>query len=169
MVEYNHDDARLFLSSANQHAKEFARIWEVEAIANDVSISLSPSMSRSLGRTNVESKSIRLSFQLLDAPSELVREVVCHELAHIVDFVKLGSQGKAHGESWKQLVLKAGFEPSRSMSLDIAKKAQFQKSFTHLCLTCGIRRVARRKMTNWRCEACVEAGLSGQLHIEQRK
>ena len=67
----------------------------------------------------------------------------------------------------------AGYEPQTRMAIDIpaltrvkrASSGRRNLAFEHRCPVCQTSRVARRSMKRWRCAACLEAGLSGDLEI----
>lgn len=143
-------------------------LWGIEDIENEIRVEFSTRMTRSLGRTQVKRKIIRLSACLSGPLKKHIQEVICHELAHIAVEHKYGDNKKPHGTEWQSFVKLAGYEPSMRMVLDRSNlpKAGLRK-FKHKCLVCSSERFAKVRMTRWRCSSCVETGLEGMLTIEE--
>lgn len=126
-------------------------------------------MSRSLGLTYPERSLIRLNVVLREQAA-IRRAVLCHELAHVLCFRRLGRSEPAHGEEWKKLVTAGGGDPYTRLfapDLPTQTKNATPHFYRHYCPFCQASRTARRRMHNWRCEQCVSQGLGGKLVIER--
>jgi len=147
--------------------KELLKGWANEEVANDVHIEFSNRITRSLGRTQPSAKIIRLNPLLRTSLSHLLKEVLCHELAHIAAYHMYGEFIRPHGPEWQALVRSAGFEPRVRIEADMDWPSPPPvKCYTHRCPACHAVRVAKRPMPRWRCSKCVANGLTGFLEIE---
>ena len=119
---------------------------------------------------------MRLNGRLRDAPAELLVEVLCHELAHVVAYELNGRNCRPHGPEWASLMRQAGYAPriridirdlpvdyAAWLSAQIARRASTE--FVHRCPVCQASRIAGRPVRRWRCLRCREAGLDGVLTI----
>ena len=66
----------------------------------------------------------------------------------------------------------AGYEPrvripEALMPESVRARMNAGKRWEHRCLRCQAVRMARVRVTRWRCRRCVEAGRSGRLLIER--
>ena len=150
-----------------------ARTWSVAALAERTHVETSARLRTSLGRCHPPTGRIRLHRALLEAPEELLREVVCHEAAHVAVYLCHGNAARPHGPEWAELMAAAGFEPRVRMDPAVVSQ-KFQRAvrprflYQHRCPVCGTSRVARRPVRRWRCRACRESGLEGGLEISTR-
>jgi predicted SprT family Zn-dependent metalloprotease len=145
--------------------------WGVPRLEQKITIEWSERFRCALGRAFPQRGVVRLSAGLASAPVELLREVLCHEVAHVV-VVQRARWRRPHGPEWATLVRLAGFEPrARIPWTPIAaprgKAASAKWQYLHRCPVCHVRRTARRPIRRWRCAACVEAGLHGRLEISR--
>ena len=148
-----------------QSARYYA-LWGRQELAHQVDIRFSQRLRSTLGRTRVETRQVRLNPILATDFQKLFKEVLCHELAHIVVYERYGNTVKPHGPEWAALVRQGGFEPRLRVSIEGEKPPIYNKRrFEHLCPVCQTVRYAKRPMTRWRCKSCIEAGLEGQLLI----
>ena len=128
---------------------------------------------RSLGRCEPAKGEIRIARWLWEEAPELLPEVLCHELAHVAVFELYGRGPKPHGPEWKELVRRAGYEPRLRLAVAGEADARIPRSlrpasrplYEHRCPVCHRSRLARKRVTRWRCRECVEAGLDGRLEI----
>jgi len=151
--------------------------WELGAPPSGLRITVSTRLRVSLARCLPERPEIRLAAFLLEKPSPLLREVLCHELAHLVTHARHGNSVKPHGAEWRALMKQAGFEPrvripsGRERSAGATTKARSKKLpptlWAHRCPVCQMTRMAQRRVPQWRCASCVEHGLEGRLVIER--
>ena len=148
-----------------EKSAEYFLLWGRPELASSVIIQFSGRLRSSLGRTRVDVRRVRLNPLLASANEQLLNEVLCHELAHIAIYERFGKSVKPHGPEWTALVQRAGFEPRLRHSVTGEKPSTAAQRFEHLCPVCQAVRYAKRSMTQWRCESCVEAGLEGKLLI----
>ncbi len=147
---------------------KYCSLWHVDEIQDEIQIVFSKRLTRSLGRTQPLQKVIRLNVRLLNDLNSYLEEVICHELAHVAATHISGPSIKPHGKEWQKLVCQTKYEPTiKLMVKDSRLTSKPRKRFKHSCLVCHSERIARTKMTRWRCKTCVENGLSGQLKIEE--
>lgn len=151
---------------------EWCRAWSVPGLAPELDIRLSSRLRVSLGRCTPQRRSIRLAEFLLEAPEPLVREVLCHETAHVAVVALHGRRVRPHGQEWRALMTQAGFAPrARLPGAELARlPASAQRARTlweHRCPVCQSRWMAGRPVRRWRCRACREAGLEGALLIRR--
>ncbi len=131
-------------------------------------------MTRSLGRCYPTRGLIRISEHLLEAPRSILEEALCHELAHVAVHEMNGKRCRPHGPEWKDLMRIAGYEPrarlpAGTLPRPSRKRRQRQRYlYIHRCPVCQAEQIARRAVRRWRCAACVEAGLEGELEIWRR-
>jgi len=102
-----------------------------------------------------------------------LREVLCHEAAHLAVHVLHGLKARPHGAEWARLMRIAGFEPR--VRFDPARLTSGLRSwvragtaYDHRCPVCGASRMAGRPVRNWHCRRCADAGLGGVLEIVSR-
>ncbi len=142
-------------------------VWGAESLAQSLDIAFSPRLSRSLGRTRVDKRVIRLNPILQSSDPEVFREVLCHELAHVVVYERFGAGVRPHGKEWRELVSQTGVAPRvRIPRLGVGKKSVERRvRYEHRCPVCQVVRFSSRPISRWRCAACVSHGLEGRLTI----
>ncbi len=87
-------------------------LWNVSTLVPEISVTISRRMSSSLGRASYTRQSIGLQHTLLDpTATELLREVLCHEAAHLAAYRLHGKTIRPHGSQWKSLLSAAGYPP----------------------------------------------------------
>lgn len=163
-VPLNNKDVSVIESCVSHLCK----LWNIKSIEHEIKVEYSSRMTRSLGRTKPTKKLVRLNTNLSSSLSEHLEEVLCHEIAHIAATHKYGDEISPHGKEWQTLVRLAGYEPSIRMNVltnNIHKP--LAKRFAHKCPVCFSEQVAKRRVTRWRCGNCVQAGLTGELVIEE--
>lgn len=162
--------------------RRWARTWGVPGLESRVRIELSRRMSRALGRCIPSQGIVRLNARLLDGPRDLLIEVLCHEVAHVAAHELAGrKRPRPHGHAWAGLMRAAGFPARVRMDVNSGPHGAFLRSlaprsgtrrsgarYEHRCPICQVYRVARRPVRQWRCAACVRAGLDGELVITRR-
>ncbi len=88
-------------------------LWSVPSLADDVAVIMSRRLTSSLGRAHFRYQRITLQHTLLDpTAAALLREVLCHELAHLAAYRLHGTKIRPHGRAWKDLVIAAGYPPN---------------------------------------------------------
>ena len=166
--------------------RAWSALWGVPDLADTVEIAFSERLRSSLGRCAPARGRIRLNVRLLDDDRARLRDVLCHELAHVAAFRLHGSGVAPHGEEWRALVEAAGFTPSvRACVVERSRRAGSDSGgastnygpgqvqghtggkvrFAHRCPVCQTVRYARGPVRPWRCAACLAAGLDGVLEI----
>ena len=173
-----------------EKARRWEEAWGLPGLLDSVTVEFSTRMRVSLGLCRPVQGRIRLAASLLNGGADpgtgglpasearsslrngnahLLEEVLCHELAHVAVHRLYGRRAKPHGPEWKSLLVKAGYEPRvRVVENDPRLPAAFNKPrprWEHRCPVCHARRVAGRLVRQWRCVACLKAGLSGKLVI----
>lgn len=147
----------------------FLELWGLSSLTDRVTIEVSRRMTRSLGACYTDRRLIRLNPALLH-PSrrELLKEVVCHEAAHIAVQESFGSKARPHGPEWKRFVTRAGFLAETRLSFHRrarTKKGRRRVVYEHRCPVCQTVRMAEAPVPNWRCAGCRASGLDGRLTI----
>ena len=94
---------------------EWSRVWSLPALSERARFEPGRRLRTSLGRCHPSTGSIRLHPALLDEPEALLREVACHEAAHVAVFMQHGSAARPHGREWAALMVAAGYEPRARM------------------------------------------------------
>jgi len=153
---------------------QWAVLWKALGLETRVSVSFSRRLRCSLGRCVPARGIVRLSMRLLRSRPELLDEVLCHEVAHVAAYELYGRRARPHGREWAALMRAAGFEPRvrAPWRHDVVEAAAARPRrglrYEHRCPICQAGRLARRPVRQWRCAACVRAGLDGQLVITKR-
>ena len=144
--------------------------WGIPDLPLRVTVCYSNRLRRSLGRSTPATGAIRLNPALAHVPVSLLEEVLCHEVAHVAARLRFGRRFQPHGPQWASLVHAAGFQPAARLATarlpnGFRHGAEPAVLFRHHCPVCGVHRTARRAVRQWRCRACLEAGLGGGLVI----
>ncbi len=152
---------------------EWEHLWNVPGLVGKIEVTFSNRLRRSLGRCAPQSGHIRLHPSLLEAEWELLREVVCHEAAHVAVHLLHRRRLPPHGRAWAELMTAAGYQPrarfnADHLPADLQQAMQPRALYVHRCPVCGVQKKALRRMSRWRCRACCEAGLGGVLEISTR-
>jgi len=145
-------------------------LWGLRGFEQGVRVEWGRRFRRSLGRVHLERRVVRLSTELAVAPISVLLEVLCHEAAHLAASDLYGRRCRPHGPEWGALVRTAGFEPRRRIpwpatSPPSQRTVARRRQYIHQCPVCQLRRMAWRPVPQWRCAACVAAGLPGRLKI----
>lgn len=153
---------------------ELLALWRAQRLGDRVRVSISSRLRRSVATSTPERLEIRLRADVPALPLSVQREILAHELAHIVVFARDPS-APAHGKQWQKLLLKAGYEAHTHIGLPgmsaprPEKPSRPQWVYVHSCPVCQSERTAGRPMRNWRCRPCTESGLAGTLVILRRR
>lgn len=148
----------------------WCRLWQVPGLKDQLQLSVSARLRTSLARCMPARRQIRIASFLLDASPALMREVLCHEAAHAAVAELHPDYTRPHGAEWRSLMRTAGFEPRTRVPASAARPPgerhlEMRPRWEHRCPVCQARRLAGRPVPQWRCRACVEAGLDGALLI----
>lgn len=147
---------------------EWGRLWSVSSLETQLSVTMNPRLTRSLGRCNPVTGRISLREGL---PSRQLPAVLCHEVAHLAAHRLYGTRITPHGSEWADLVRTAGFVPSSREFTDCLPAQHTPVTpyhhfrYAHRCTVCQSVRWAQRRMMRWRCQECVESGLPGEMII----
>jgi predicted SprT family Zn-dependent metalloprotease len=169
------DDAWI-AKSVSVALDRLGEVWGVPELGTTLTVRLSPRLRASLGRATPATGRVSLHPGLRVALPELLREVLCHEIAHVVAYRRAQATGarrpRAHGAEWAALVRAAGYEPVvRAPRAWIAQvlpqpsTTSRRRRVLHLCPVCQTQRVAQRAVPAWRCSACAELGLDGRMEV----
>ena len=111
-------------------------MWGLQPLADGIEIRVSKRMTRSLGNARPVEMRITLAHWLMFRPQWLIREVLCHEAAHIAVQTLHGRGCRPHGKEWQALMVRAGFKPRVRIDVpDAPRPPRRRRSF-------GVRRVA---------------------------
>ena len=151
----------------------WSRCWGVADLRGVLGLEVSRRMRTSLGYYLPESRKIRISDVLLEAPPAILEEILCHEAAHAAVEILHGNGVRAHGREWKDLMRQVGLEPrarvpGEELGGAAQRAARRRWVWDHRCRKCGAHRLGGRPVRQWRCLRCREAGRSGRLEIKRR-
>jgi predicted SprT family Zn-dependent metalloprotease len=113
--------------------RTWAREWNDPGLAQEATIEVSPRLTRSLGKAYPQRTLIRLNPSLLDPKDDRrLKEVACHEAAHLAVYRRFGRAAQPHGPEWQRLVELAGFEPAATFkaSRPIPREALCRNRFS---------------------------------------
>jgi predicted SprT family Zn-dependent metalloprotease len=100
-----------------------------------------------------------------------LQRVLVHELAHAAAVELHGRRVRPHGKEWRALVEAAertGLVPkARRAGTGPRPGKPSTARYAHSCPVCHFSRIAKRKVTAWRCPDCRAAGLPGELAIDE--
>ena len=149
----------------------WAEQWGVPGLGTRLTLEFSQRFRSSLGRCAPEAREVRLAAFLLDGPEALLLEALCHESAHAAVYELHGRAARPHGPEWRELMTAAGFEPRARIPAKLldgvapALSRNTRSLWEHRCPVCQTMRIGRTVVGRWRCAACREAGLEGELVI----
>jgi predicted SprT family Zn-dependent metalloprotease len=165
--------APVLSSHVDEWIIEWASAWSVLDLPSMVRVGFSKRFTRALGRCTPKTGSIRLNRKLTKANHEILREVLCHEVAHVAVWHAHGRSARPHGPEWRELMALAGYEPRvkwvrKPDDLSVGRPGRKFTIYDHVCPVCGSSWSAKRRVSTWRCGACLDAGLEGRLEIYSR-
>lgn len=157
----------------NEWLEEWGSIWGVPQLAAGLRVVFSPRLTRTLGRCTPHAGSIRLNPCLQIASIDVLREVVCHEAAHVAVWMLRRAAERPHGDHWRALVRLIGYEPSARLTVAVGPSPRGRARreslrYVHACTVCGSSWIAMRRVSTWRCGTCLGAGLDGRLEVSTR-
>jgi predicted SprT family Zn-dependent metalloprotease len=163
-------------------SRKLWRQWGLSGTSLEIGLQYNPRLTRSVARYRRDNGVIELGSQFFRLRGRR-KEVLCHELAHVAVHHLYGNNPQSHGGEWRRLIKSAGFTPSVRLPTSPAHHS-FQKTrknrtdagparrsmtsryvYEHRCPVCQMTRRARRSVSQWRCAACVNAGMPGTLEI----
>jgi SprT protein len=154
-------------------AEKLSYAWGVRGLEKRVQVEVSSRLSASLARYYATQGVIRIaSSVVLSGAGPILREVLGHEAAHLAVHLLHGDRAKPHGPEWISLMQMAGLEPRLRIPIaEIRESAPSHRVRTvrweHRCPVCHVRRLAAQPVHRWRCAACRDSGLSGELVIRR--
>jgi predicted SprT family Zn-dependent metalloprotease len=152
-----------------QKLNSLEEIWGVPNQLSQINFEWNPKLRVTLGIAYPKRNLVRLNI-ILQQPelAHLLEEVVCHEVAHIAAYHLHGPKIKIHGPEWRDLIIKAGFQPRTTLSSDFIQQplAPSSHQYAHTCLVCQSSRLSAKPQPKWRCAECQEAGLDGVLRMQ---
>lgn len=156
-------------SKFRKAVRRWAKLWGAASLV-ETTVEWSSRLSCSVGRAYPQRMLIRLHLGLREPRyASLLREVLCHEAAHLAVFVLHGRDASLHGPEWRRLVELAGYEPCTGIHIpELISPEPPPVRFEHFCPRCHAKRFAKRRQPSWRCVACRGAGLEGNLIIRPR-
>lgn len=149
---------------------ELCRRWDAHDTPASTTLVVASRLRRTLGRADVHTGRIAIAPRVLE-DATLLREVIAHELAHVVAFRRVGASERAHGPTWAALMRAAGLDARVRIPCALPERptARARTSvFVHRCPVCHATRRAKRTMPAWRCIDCSAAGLPGELEVTRR-
>ena len=131
-------------------------------------------LTRTVARFKRRERVIELGLRFFEQPAKH-EEILSHEFAHAAVAFVHGPSPRPHGPEWRRYVSLAGFEPAAratrsvpSAGVTVRRRAVAKAAvYVHRCPVCQMVRRAKRPVPQWRCAACVAAGLPGVLVIER--
>jgi predicted SprT family Zn-dependent metalloprotease len=149
--------------------RDILQKWKAEQDPAGIVARASSVLDSRIADVSVTNRTIRYDERLHDHP-DLLREVLCHELAHIVAHDRFGPNIQPHGNEWADLVRQAGYEPRVRLSLPDAPLLsrplpEHPVRYVHRCPVCQMSIESPAPQRHWRCATCRDAGLSGELTI----
>jgi predicted SprT family Zn-dependent metalloprotease len=152
----------------------FGKVWGIPGLNKKLNIEVSYRLTKSLGRCLPNKGLIRLNPILLKPKhSTICEEVICHEAAHYVVFLKNGLNCRPHGKEWKDLLIVAGYVPSvklKSSMLNnensVRKIKKSRINYHHSCLICHSVWIYKKPKHNAICPHCEGGGTISRLTIK---
>ncbi|MDX1571903.1 MAG: SprT-like domain-containing protein [Xanthomonadales bacterium] len=153
------------IEELSEEIRRLSRLWDEPSLV-EAQIEYSTRMTTSLGLAYPQRDLVRLNAALQADPVAL-KEVLTHELAHLVIRRRHGRRAQPHGPQWQRLMREAGLRPTVRMEVSAEVKSGMRPraGFLHRCPVCAVERATRSRMRHWRCAICVRAGRSGRLQI----
>ena len=136
-------------------AKRLGEAWGFRALTALVQIAYNPRLRSTLGRAFLDEGRIELNPLLLREYPEELLDVLAHELAHIIVYVRYGSVAP-HGKQFRTLMRTLNLATQATHSLPIAHLRTRRRKYLYLhsCSICGYRFTARRVRWNYYCITC---------------
>jgi predicted SprT family Zn-dependent metalloprotease len=156
--------------SAGPLLAHLSALWGIPDLRRRTRIVPSSRMTRALARAYPSTGTIRISTRVLESGSDdLIREVLCHEAAHLACRMRHGRRVRPHGREWRDLMRQTGYQPRVRFAYEATRlppsPGRRPLVYEHRCPNCGWRQMARTTNRRWRCAACVRAGREGVLQV----
>jgi predicted SprT family Zn-dependent metalloprotease len=156
------------VTGTRTNLRSLARIWKHSRVRR-LRVTLNPRLRSTLARWVAPTDVIQINPAVADRDKSAIPEVVCHEAAHLVVWDRHGRSARPHGLEWSALMRAAGFEP-RATLVHCGQRQRPQTNMLrvrHVCPVCHFSKIAKRRMTQWRCPECRAIGLEGRLRAER--
>jgi len=158
--------------SLRDRLQRWGDLWEVPKLAEKIALRMSSRLRTSLGSYRAQRTELTLAAWLLDGPEALLAEVLCHEAAHAAVHALHGRRVRPHGAEWCGLMKRAGFPPRVRVPWSVVPASRRVAAaerglWEHRCPVCQATRLARTRVTRWRCRSCREEGREGRLVIHR--
>src|SRR5262245_18580038 len=112
---------------------------------------VNPRLRRALGRCVLATGRIHVRPDVASDRLSRLREVLCHELAHLAVYRLHGDRARPHGPEWRRLMAAAGFSAVALARTCIVRRPMNTRThtngharFEHRCPVCQMVRLARR-------------------------
>lgn len=161
------------LDALRGEISRWAALWGVPRMGGELRLRVSTRMQRSLGSYRAARDEIALAVWLFEGPAALLEEVLCHEAAHAAVHRVHGRSVRPHGREWRGFMERAGLRARVRIpfeELPESRRAAIKQaagSWLHRCPVCQATRLARTRVSRWRCRRCRERGLGGELRVER--
>ena len=117
---------------------------------------------RRFGGCSIKRATISLSAPLTKINSESeVRDVILHEIAHSLAFIRYGSQIKSHGIEWSRTAKKIGCTGNRCHNAPNRPKPKY----LGICSNCG-RKIRSHRRTIIACGECCRKYNNGKFDVK---
>ena len=152
---------------AGRLVERLGKLWGVRLAG--LTFVLNPRLKTTVARYVPGEMQLEISFTA--ARARHPERVIVHELAHAAAVELYGRRVRPHGKEWAALVEaaeRAGLTArTRGRGHIKASRRPVTTRYAHTCPVCQFRRIAKRRVTTWRCPDCRAAGLPGDLAIEK--
>jgi predicted SprT family Zn-dependent metalloprotease len=135
--------------------ERLGRVWNFSVVRNGVRITYNPRLRSTLGRAFLDEKRIELNPHLLrEHPRELLN-VLGHELAHIVVYLRHGWVPQ-HGAHFRILMQAVNLAPHATHNLPSGhlRRRRRRYLYLHRCSDCRYQFVARKVRRDYYCATC---------------
>jgi|KBSMisStandDraft_5_1062788.scaffolds.fasta_scaffold368079_2 predicted SprT family Zn-dependent metalloprotease len=144
-----------------------AKLWKYAGTAR-LRVVVNPRLKSTIARWLPPSDTIEISRAAESRPNSALREIICHEAAHVVVWNRFGRASRPHGPEWAALMRAAGVEPHATLMRCGARRHPTKTTqVRHVCTICHFSALAKRRMPQWRCPECRSIGLAGKFRMER--
>lgn len=129
--------------------------WSATELSRRWSVGWNARMRTRAGVAWLEERHIDLNPKLLARNPSRVREILAHELAHLVTWHRDPSAPQ-HGLHWAQLMRRAGLPARRYHGMAVGDLRQRRRTFyyLHLCTTCSAWWIGKKLRRDRHCDRC---------------
>lgn len=159
------------LRALHRRLSTAVKSWDGYGSQTRVTVDFNPRLRTKIARFLPDQKRIEVGPKFVELRRQR-GEILVHELAHAAVWSLHGAQTRPHGKEWQSLMRKAGLEPKPALRTTLPLGARVPNVFTtryvHTCPVCQMQIAARKPNRAWKCRACVDAGLDGDLVIHRK-